>query len=478
MQTDFIGRRIEQQILGEALLSSEAEMVSVIGRRRVGKTFLVKHTYRGKIDFELSGIQNAQGNEQLRNFTRQLKIFFPNAILVKPPNDWLDAFFLLIEYLEQRQKAEKLIVFFDEVPWLATHKSGFLRALSYFWNSWAVNQRIVVVLCGSAASWMIKKIVRNKGGLHNRVTKRIRLQPFKLSETEEFLQSKNVNTDRYQLLQLYMAMGGIPHYLKEIKHGQSAVQNINRICFSQDGLLQAEFNSLYPALFDRSTYHVKIIRALATKQIGMTRKELIEVTKLSDGGHFSTVLEELQESGFIGVFPTYGKRLKEKLFRLTDEYSLFYLRFIEKNIHDSKTAWQTLSQTQVYKIWRGYAFENICLKHVDQIKKALKIEGIYSTASSFYKKGTASEKGAQIDLLIDRNDHIINLIESKFYSESFTISKEYATRLRQKIGVFRAATQTKKQLLLTLISTFGIQENANSIGLIDTSFNMDVLFEP
>lgn len=475
MNTSFTGRKAEIATLKEALNSNESEMISVIGRRRVGKTYLIRTVYEKDIDFELSGIQNAKGNEQLRNFYQRFREYFPTTMVKVPPKDWLDAFFMLSEHLDKKKKQGKLVIFLDEVPWMATHKSGFLRGLSYFWNSWAVRKNVVLVLCGSAASWMINKVLRNKGGLHNRVTRRIRLKPFTLAETQQFLESRSVFPDHYQLLQLYMVMGGIPHYLKEIKNGRSAAQNISRICFEEDGLLRDEFLSLYPALFQHSDYHVAIIRALATKQVGLTRTELGKVAQLAMGGRVTQVLTELSESGFITIYPTFGKKKKEKLYRLTDEYSLFYLRFIENN-HLNEDTWMALSQTQSYKIWCGYAFENVCLKHVLSIKKALEIGGVYTTATSFYKKGTANEAGTQIDLLIDRNDHIINLIETKFYNVSFTISKEYAQKLRNKIRVFQESTATKKQIFLTMITTFGVHDNKHSIGLVSSSLDMEIFF--
>lgn len=477
MSVQFVGRKSEVAILQKALASQEPEMISVIGRRRVGKTFLVHNVFEGIIDFEIAGIQKAEGNEQLRNFAARLREFFPKAIILQPPKDWLDAFMLLIELLKQKKVERKLVVFLDELPWLATHKSGFLKGLSFFWNSWAVRQNIVVILCGSAASWMIRKILKDRGGLHNRVTKRIRLQPFNLAETKAYLESRNIVFDHYQLLHLYMALGGIPHYLKEVERGQSVVQNINRICFSQDGLLRDEFSNLYPALFDFPDYHNAIVRALSTKYSGMSRTEILKAADLPDGGRITRVLEELTESGFIQPFPSYGKKKKDKLYRLIDEYSLFYLRFIEKNRHDSKEAWQALSQTQSYKVWSGYAFETICLKHVPQIKKALGISGIYSISSSFLKKATTEEPGVQIDLLIDRNDQVINLMETRFYNTEFTITKDYAAKLREKIRVFQESTRTKKQLFLTFITTFGLKENQHSLGLVSSEIKMDSLFE-
>ena len=473
----LIGRKREQEILQKLLHSHEAEMVAVIGRRRVGKTYLIQRVYKNRINFEVSGIQNAPRKEQLKNFTNQLKTFAPKGFKLTKPKDWLDAFFLLIDVLKLKDQKEKLVVFFDEIPWMSTHKSGFLRGLSYFWNSWAVQQNIVVVICGSAASWMIKKVIRHKGGLHNRVTKRIHLKPFTLEETKMYLDSRNIHFDHYQIVQLYMAMGGIPHYLKEIEGGRSAIQNIDQICFSETGLLHDEFLSLYPALFDNAEKHILIIRALATKHKGMTRKEIIKATKLPDGGKTSTVLEELQESGFISLYQPFGKKKKDSLYRLTDEYSLFYLQFIEQHAPQGEGMWKRLSQTQPYKTWSGYAFESICFKHLPQIKKALSIGGVYSIASSFIFKGNEEEKGTQIDLLIDRNDHVINLFEIKFYNTPFSVTKAYADNLRDKVRIFQEVTKTRKQIFLTFLSTFGLKPNKHSLGLITDALDMEVLFE-
>ena len=476
-KTPFIGRIGEREILEKALFSPKAEMISVIGRRRVGKTFLIQSVYGDKIDFEITGIQYATRTQQLRNFNIQLSKYFKNSNLLSEPRDWIEAFHFLSQLLEQKKKRGKMVVFLDELPWMATHRSSFLKGLSFFWNSWAVKQNIVVVICGSAASWMIKKVVHHKGGLHNRITRRITLKPFTLSETEQFLKAKNINFERYQILHLYMAMGGVPQYLDEIEGGKSAAQNINRICFNENGLLQDEFSKLYSSLFEDSEIHTKIIRALAQKRKGLTRDEIIKTAGVSNGGGLTKVLDELEHSGFISMYYPFGKKKKESLFRLTDEYSLFYIRFIEPNRGEGKNTWQQLSLTPTYTAWAGYAFESICLKHLPQIKKALGIATIYSTSSAFFKKGNDDEPGLQIDLLIDRNDHVINLCEMKFYIGELNITKSMAMEFRNKITNFKSLSKTKKQVFLTLITTFGIQENKHSLGLVDETLTIENLFE-
>lgn len=477
MNQPLVGRQQEQAILKKAFESNEPELVAVFGRRRVGKTFLVRSAYAGKIDFEMTGLQNGSASEQLQHFTDRLNYHAQPILPFKPPQNWQEAFQMLIIYLEKAVKAEKAVVFLDEFPWIAARKSDFLRAFGLFWNSWASQNNIVVVICGSAASWMITHVIRDKGGLHNRLTKRIHLQPFNLYETEQFLKSRSVNLDRYHILQVYMAMGGVPHYLKEVEGGKTAVQNIDQICFSPQGLLREEFLQLYPALFDNAENHIRIIRSLASTWQGMTRQDILAQTGLGDGGNSTRTLEELVNSGFVAAYYTFGKKKKELRYRLTDEYSLFYLKFIEEKRSEGTGAWERLSQTQLWKSWSGYAFESICLKHVPAIKKALGIAGIYTEASAYYLQKSDFGRGIQIDLVIDRADHAINVFEIKFHQSPFVLSKAQAADLRLKSAIFKSATGTTKQVFLTLLTSFPLQPNEHSLSVVDKALDMNCLFE-
>ena len=476
MVSEFVGRKKEQEILQKALVSLDAEMVSVIGRRRIGKTQLVNTFYNDHIVFELTGAKDATVEKQLENFTISLNGITNRDEQIPIPSNWLQAFHALSKQLKKLQTGRKQVIFLDELPWLSTPKTDFIIGLSWFWNSWAVNQNIVVVICGSSASWMIQKIVNDRGGLHNRITRRLYLKPFTLAETEMYLKSRNINLDRYHILQIYMAMGGIPHYLKEIEAGKSATQNIDDICFSESGILLDEFSNLFSSLFDDSYNHIAVVRALAKTRQGLDRNTLINTAKVPNGGTLTLVLEELEQSGFITSYPPYGKKVKDKLYRLTDEYSLFYLQFIENQAIGESGLWLQLSQTQDYKTWSGYAYESICLKHVPQIKRAMSIGGVFSVAASFLKKGTADEKGTQIDLLLDRADKTMNIFEIKFYNDTFSISKDYAQVLKSKLKVFKDTTKTKKHLFLTLATTFGITSNEYSVGLVDQVLTFNDLF--
>ena len=473
----MIGRKKELDILANAYSSKKAELIAVFGRRRVGKTYLVGSFFAGKIDFELTGLKDGTKQQQLRNFAYSLKDVQKLEDLPPPPIDWLEAFHQLKTYLESLGNTEKRkVVFIDELPWMAGGRSDFLTGFSYFWNSYAAKANIVVVICGSATAWMIQKIINDKGGLHNRVTRRIHLQSFTLAETEAYFQEKYIAFDRYQLLLLYMTMGGIPHYLDQVEGGKSAIQNIDDICFQPQGLLRTEFDNLYSALFNNSDRYESIVSALSSTWKGMSRAEIISKTKMSDGGGLTMMLQELEQSGFISSYIPFGKKKKDTLFRLTDCYSLFYLKFIKDIPLKETISWQSLSKTQMWITWSGYAFENICFHHIDNIKAALGIAGVHTNQYSFLAKTSEEIEGTQIDLLIDRQDSVISLCEVKFYNDELVLTKEDADNLRRKKSIFRHVTSTKKQIFIVLITTFGLIKNKHSLGLVDNVLDMNALF--
>lgn len=477
MALNVIGRTEEKKLLLDIVNSTDPELVAMYGRRRVGKTFLIRNFLEKQLIFEFSGIHNASLNQQLENFTLAMTKATGSKIPLAKPKNWQEAFKLLTDYITPLINKQKKVVFFDEFPWICSPKSGFMQAFEHFWNTWACKQKnLAVIICGSAAAWMINNIINNKGGLHNRVTKRIRLLPFDLHETELFLKDRKINLDRYQILQLYMTMGGIPHYLKEIKKGESATQSIDNICFSKNGLLNEEFKNLYNSLFDDAGNHKLVIKALANNGKGLTRKEIIDICKISSGGGMTQLLDELMESGFISSYIPFGKKSKDVVYKLTDEYSLFYLKFIEHSRSNGKGTWLKLSRESKWKSWSGIAFESICLKHKQQIKKALGIEGVYTETSGWRYHPPKGEKGAQIDLLIDRQDFCINICEMKFSVNEFIVDKNYAGDLENKVSVFKSQTKTTKTLFLTLVTTFGIKKNEHAIRLIQNEITMDALF--
>jgi uncharacterized protein len=473
---EVVGRYEHKSLLDTAFKEHKASLITVYGRRRIGKTYLIKNYLSERITFQFSGIHNVTTEIQLEKFTTALATQFNNDIPLATPHSWFAAFDLLTSFLHKK-RAKKLVIFLDELPWMHTPKSNFLAAFENFWNSYAADKpNMMVILCGSAASWMIKNIVRNKGGLHNRITHKMVIHPFSLYETEQFLKSRGVYLNHYQMIQLYMALGGIPLYLEQALPGLSTAQIIDTTCFTKQGFMYNEFIDLYQALFYKSDRHINIVKALATKPMGLSRNQIIKTCKLQTGGTATTLLEELSTGGFITAYIPFGKKAKDAIYKLTDEYSLFYLKFMEGNKQGGKGTWLQLSDTPSYKSWSGLAFETLCIKHIEPIKQALGIHTIYTTSSAW--KSTKASTNAQIDLVIDRKDQTINLCEMKFYDDTFTIDKKYAAALRQKASIFKQETKTRKQLSYTLITTFGLHKNEHSIGLVDTTITASQLFIP
>ena len=484
-KNNISGRKEELRILERVLNSSDPEFIAVYGRWRVGKTWLVREFFGELICFEVTGIHNVTLQEQLTNFAQSLGKTLGMTVQPQSPTTWAEAFAQLeqlLESLQQKAGSKKLVVFLDELPWLNSPRSRFLSALEHFWNSYGSRKsNLIFVVCGSAASWMLQNIVRARGGLHNRLTRQIRLLPFTLAETEEFLLKRGVILTRYHVIEIYMVMGGVPFYLMQAEPGLSAAQIIDAVCFSATGLLRTEYEKLYASLFEESELHLKIVALLTKKRTGVSRKEIAEATGITTGGRLTRVLEELEESGFIDSRIPFGKKVHDALYRLVDEFTLFYFSWIKplgKKIPD-QGYWMLRQSASTYKVWSGFAFETLCIKHVRSLKTALGIAMVETSDAPWrYQAGkdSACPDGAQIDLLIDRRDATITICEIKFSQSEFTIDTSYAKELRRKIDVFRQVSKTRKNIFLTMITTYGVTDNAVRKELVANVLTLDALF--
>ena len=473
---ELVGRKIEQKTFKHCQQSTESKLVAVYGRRRVGKTFMIRSYFNQQFTFEITGLHNGELHDQLTHFSNTLVAHNYLPALNAIAQNWMAAFGQLQLYLDTKKGKGKKVIFIDELPWFDTPRSKFLTAFEHFWNNYCTKRNdILFIICGSAASWMIKKVLKNKGGLHNRVSERIQLLPFNLDETEQFLRNKNIKWSKYDITQLYMSVGGIPFYLDAIRKGESVAQFIDRTCFQKNGLLKGEYKQLFSSLFKKSEQHEKVIEILAGNKQGLERSDIITQGKFSSGGGLSSILEELEESGFIeSLAPYQSKRTKLK-YRLIDQYSLFYLKFINASQY-KESNWLTISNSQTWKSWSGIAFERICFYHRLQIQKALGIDKIKNQISSWSTKDVT--RGAQIDLLIDRADRIINICEIKFLKADYTITKEEAKKLRNRIEQFSNLTVNKrKTILLTIISTYGTSDNEYSKELVQSEIVLEDLFK-
>jgi len=456
----IIGRKTELNELQRCVDSDRSEFVIVYGRRRVGKTFLVDYFFDGKYDFSFVGGHRLTKEKQLRNFAKALKKY---ANLDKQPElkNWDDAFDALEEYLESLPADKKKIVFFDEMPWIDTPQSEFVDALEIFWNSWGARRSdVVFVASGSASSWMMDKLVENPGGLHGRITNNIYVRPFTLKETEEYLLNRNIVWDHYHILQLYMVLGGIPFYLSLLDPKETLAGNIDRLFFRQNGALHVEFDELYNAIFNRADRYIEIVELLYRNRQGLTYTEIQKSTKM-DGESLTRVLKNLVRCDFVISFQQYGHKTKGTTFRLLDFYTLFYYKFISGNDSKDEQWWTHNFNSHSVESWQGLSFELVCMTHIPQIRQALGISGV-STSSSSWRytadKYNPDRKGTQIDLVIERGDHFIHLCEMKFSTTPYTITSDYAEKIRYRTSLFKQMTHTTSSPLCTFVTTFGVNK--------------------
>lgn len=470
----IIGRKEEQKILISAAQSDNSELIAVYGRRRVGKTYLIRETFNYKFTFQHTGLAKGSIKDQLFSFAISLRDAGYDDCPI--PKTWLEAFSLLSQLLKNSMD-EKKIVFLDELPWMDTARSNFISAFEHFWNGWASARKdIVLIICGSATSWIINKVINDHGGLHNRVTQRIALQPFTLGECEMFIQSKGIEINRHQIAECYMILGGIPFYWSLLEKGISLSQNIDKMFFAKNGKLANEFNQLYASLFKSPELYINIVTALAKKKIGMTRGEIIEATNTQSNGALTKVLDELEYCGFIHKYNTYGKKSKEIIYQLIDNYTLFYFKFIQQNNNNDKNFWSVSTESPIHRVWSGLAFERLCMTHIQQIKAGLGIAGVLTNVYSWCKNADENSDGVQIDLIIDRNDQVINICEMKFSLSEFAIDAEYEQKLRNKKAIFIESTNTRKAVHLTMVTTYGLRQNSHS-GMIQSEITLDDLFK-
>jgi hypothetical protein len=467
----ILGRETEQRQLRQYYEADEPDFLVVSGRRRVGKTFLVREFFDDRFCFYTTGLAKGTKTEQLAQFNRSLNRY--GASEYPLAGDWFEAFDQLRSLIEAAPDGKK-VVFLDELPWMDTPKSKFISGLESFWNGWANGRAdMLLIVCGSAAAWVARKLFHDTGGLHNRVTRRMWLQPFTLKETEELLDSRGVVLSRQQIVQAHMVFGGIPHYLNQFERQLSFSQNVDRLCFASGAPLRDEFDQLYNSLFTNPERHIRIVTALGRRGGGLSREEIVRASGSSDGGGLTTTLDELESSGFIRRFPGYGKAERDTLYQLGDPFSYFALRFLLPGKINDEHFWTNDDTTGARNAWRGYAFEQVCLAHIAQVKRKLGIDGVTSVVSSW--RSTAPQPNAQIDLVIDRRDGVTNLCEIKYSNKEFEITKEYEAKLRRKAWAFAETAPKTRALHTTLITSYGVKRNKHS-GIVQSEVTMDDLF--
>ena len=473
--TMIIGRKNECNTLLGLLDKEESQFCAVYGRRRVGKTYLIRETFHYYFTFQHTGVAKGNLKNQLAAFRDSLKSAGLSRCPI--PKNWFEAFDRLKLLIDSAPDGKK-VIFIDELPWMDTPKSKMISALEHFWNGWATarpQKDIVLIVCGSATSWITKKLLKNKDGLRGRITERIKLAPFTLSECEQYVSAAGLSMVRKDILEMYMILGGIPYYWSFLKRGLSVAQNVDELFFSENAKLKDEFDALYQVLFNKPEKYIKVIEALNGRKAGLTRQEILSETCIEDGGTFNSVLDDLEECGFIRRYTSLGKKEKDAIYQLMDNYTLFYYHCIRKDRFSDENYWSHTYLTSEHNTWAGLAFERVCLQHIPQIKKELGISGILTNVASWRTSQTESHPGTQIDLLIDRGDNVITICEMKYSKDIFVIDGPYAKILDSRLSIFRTVSGTRKSLQLAFITTFGVSRN-KYINLVQNDLTMDCLF--
>lgn len=470
----MVGRILETQELERLYDSDESEFVAVYGRRRVGKTYLIREVFEGRFVFQHAGLPRGRMRDQLSHFQKSLLLAGLKSRSL--PKDWMSAFDLLKTLIAGSGEGRK-VVFIDEMPWMDTPRSDFLTALEAFWNEWASARKdVLLIVCGSAAAWMVKNLFRNRGGLHNRVTARLRLEPFTLSECEKFVQERGIQMTRRDITECYMILGGIPYYWRHLVRGLSVAQNVDRLFFSRSASLRGEFDELYASLFKDADFYKKIVTVLATRKIGMTRQELQLHAALKSIGKLSDALATLESSGFIRRYRSIGNKKRNSIYQLVDNFTLFHFKFLD-NPSSDENFWTSTQTSSAKAVWRGLAFERVCLQHQREIRKALGIAAVHTEVYGWQHAGDETyPAGAQVDLLLDRADNTINLCEIKYSETPFAIDKCYDQELANKLMTFKGVTKTTKAVHLTMIAAGGLVHNAYW-NRVQSELTLDDLFD-
>ena len=469
----IIGRKEEIKHLNQYYKSDKSEFIAIYGRRRVGKTFLVDMCFGQKYDFYVSGTIEGTMDDQLFNFNASLRKYGDAQTPVA--KDWRQAFEALAALLEGKKKKGRMLIFIDELPCFDTPRSGFVKAFDYFWNTWASKrQNIMLIVCGSATSWMVDNLIDSHGGLHNRITKEMHLKPFCLQETEEYLKAAGINWPRLTLAQCYMVMGGIPYYLSLLDKTESLSTNIDRLFFARDGELRREYDRLFYALFRKPEKYMAVIKQLAKSRKGLSRQEIIARNKLTSGEDLTKILRNLEYCDFLRSYSANGdaSSVNNKIYQITDQYTLFYLKFCERATTDENW-WSHNLGTSQQNDWWGIMFEILCIFHIQQIKVALGISGIYTEYAGWRSKG---DDKVQIDLIIDRADDIVNLCEMKYSKTDYTLTKSEAEKLVRRQSVFEQERKKAKGVQMVLITTKGLKHGKHS-GIISRVVTLDDLFQ-
>ena len=479
----MIGREKEINELENLYHKNSSTLLALYGRRRIGKTYLINHVFNNRLSFKHTGLSPLE-KENLTDDefnAKQLEHFYNSLLDVNfkcdvIPKNWMQAMQYLKQYIKSLDQNKKQVIFIDELPWLDYPKSDFFLAFEGFWNNFgSCTDNLLCIICGSATSWMLNKIINNHGGLYGRVNYEMKLSPFTLLETEEYFLENEIVLPREEITKAYMAVGGIPYYLGYFEKGESLAQNINRLFFEKNAKLQNEFNRLFASVFNNYEQVKKIVILLSKSNNGYNRKQICERLNISDGGSLSEMLNSLIACDFLTKYYSAFASKRDVYYKLVDPFCIFYLKFVQNKVNLEPDLFKIAYSSPAVINFYGHAFENVCFNHTLQIKKALGIEGVVTEFLPF-KSNYEDDINTQIDMIIIRNDRVINICEIKFKSINFIVDSEYYVKVCRRQELIETKIPKKYIIVNTLICSSKLAKNSYS-GVFNKVITLDDLFK-
>ncbi len=471
----IIGRKAEKKELEQCEKSKKSELVCVYGRRRAGKTYLVEQTFGDYFAFRAIGLEKGSIKDQLKAFNQRLQECGDEVR--KVPQNWFEAFSRLDKILSRDDiilsPHGKKIVFFDEFPWFATQRSDFLLAFEDFWNRRGTQSGdLVFIICGSATSWIIKNVLEDSGSMYKRVTAQIFIKPFSLAETKLYFDDNEFDWSKEQIMEFQMVFGGLPFFMSLMNENESFRQNIDRLLFRPNALLQDETDKLLESTLKKSPVYGQILGELSSHLYGMKKSECQEKLNIPVGT-FTRAVEDLIKCRYIVEYTRNYEKSNPLYIQLVDPYLLFHFHFLSNR--KRITSYEDLSSNiGLYSNWRGHAFEILCFHHLDQIKKSLGISGVKTECFSW--TNSEDKEKIQIDMVIERDDKITNICEMKCTDQPFVMSKEDDLSLLRKRDIFKEKTRTKNSIRIVLVSAAGLSGVAHTEHISDV-ITLGDLFE-
>jgi hypothetical protein len=464
----FVGRKNELRMLNDAYRSGKDELVVLYGRRRIGKSSLVKRfAEKKKAYYEFEALEGETTPGQINHFLQQLKKQIDDPILdsVRFAN-WEQVFTYLTEKVINRKSKVKKILFLDELPWMAAGRIRLVSLLKYYWDNHWKSKHVMLILCGSVASFMVKKVLHSNA-LYGRTTIEILLKGFSPEEAARLLSKKR---SREETLNYQLVFGGVPKYLEQINTSQSFNKNMNTLCFSPHGIMLKEVERIFYSQFREPRTYLKIINLLKNGIFSLS--EISSKTKIPSGGGLKQYLKNLERAEMIRSYIPFDRsgNSKFKKYTLADEFLVFFFKYMGPNLRvikesSSRRLFETLTQNS-FDSWLGFAFERFCLKHAGLLALVMDFADDILLASPYFKK---NDERFQIDLLYQRADRVITVCEIKH--QNIKIGTNIIPEMQRKCALLKVPRGYA--LEKALISLYGPDNSLKDTGYFHHFVTLD-----